>query len=464
MFIDITDIVILCISKHESKNGQTIVQQMIHKVNVFKNPNYKLLFWGVLVSNIAHVIFNFAISLYILKIANTAYGQNNAALVQAIYLAVAGILMVVLTPFGGAIADKVNKVRVMYITDYIRGIAIILGGIALFMIEDATTIIVLLFIVNIILSINSAFFTPSSNSLIRFLLKDEELQQGVSYLQGSHNLQAIIGLILGGILYSSLDIMWIFIINGVGYIISALSEMFIRYDHQAHAGGDTSVKAIMKDIIDGLRYISGQKGILAVIIMALSVNFFFSPIFSNGLPYFIAFGLKLEPSYLFQSFLTPEQWFSVISVMFSLSAIIMSVIIAQTKPKVSYAKTLKKLITIMVAITALSCLAYIFYYLDILPINGILLVLVISMFMMGMITIAFNIPVGMVIQTKVEKHQLGKINSLMSVLSQAMIPLASMVAGILISQVSIIAFYGFSIVGMILVNISYVLSKNANLI
>ncbi len=434
------------------------------KINVFQNPNYKLLFWGVLVSNIAHVIFNFAISLYILRIANIAYGQDNAALVQAIYLAVAGILMVVLTPFGGAIADKVNKVRVMYITDYIRGIAIILGGIALFIIDDAFMIIVLLFIVNIILSINSAFFTPSSNSLIRFLLKDHELQQGISYLQGSHNLQAIIGLILGGIIYSSLDIMWIFIINGTGYIISAISEMFIRYDHTLHAGGDTSVKAILKDIHDGLRYIRGQKGILAVILMALSVNFFFSPIFSNGLPYFVEFGLKLEPDYLLHRFMTPEQWFSVISVMFSLSAIIMSVIIAHAKPKASYARTLKKLITIMVLVTAISCLGFVFYYLDILSINAILLILIVSMFLMGMITIAFNIPVGMVIQTRVEKHQLGKINSLMSVLSQAMIPLASMVAGVLISQVSIIAFYVFSIIGMIVVNISYLLSKNANLI
>lgn len=440
------------------------MEDSIKKINVFRNPNYKLLFWGVLVSNIAHVIFNFAISLYILKIANVAYGRDNAALVQAIYLAVAGILMVVLTPFGGAIADKVNKVRVMYITDYFRGIAIILGGIALFIIQDAFWIIVLLFIVNIILSINSAFFTPSSNSLIRFLLKDNELQQGISYLQGSHNLQAIIGLILGGILYSTLDIMWIFIINGVGYIISAISEMFIRYDHLVHAGGDTHVKAILKDILDGLSYIGGQKGILAVILMALSVNFFFSPIFSNGLPYFIEFGLKLEPNYLLKGFMTPEQWFSVISVMFSLSAIIMSLIIAQAKPKPSYAKTLKKLITIMVSVTAISCLGFIFYYLDVLSINGILIVLIFSMFMMGMITIAFNIPVGMVIQTRVEKHQLGKINSLMSVLSQAMIPLASMVAGVLISQVSIIAFYVFSIVGMIFVNISYLLSKNANLI
>lgn len=432
------------------------------KINVFRNRNYSLLFWGVLVSNIAHVIFNFAISLYILKIANIAYGQDNAALVQAIYLAVAGLLMVLLTPFGGAIADKVNKVRVMYITDYLRGTAIILGGVALFMISDPFLIIVLLFIVNIVLSINSAFFTPSSNSLIRFLLKDHELQQGISYLQGSHNLQAIIGLILGGILYSTLPIMWIFIINGFGYIISALSEMFIRYDHHAHAGGDTHVRAILNDIVDGLRYIKAQKGILAVILMALSVNFFFSPLFSNGMPYFIEFGLKSESDYLFKSFMTPEQWFSAISVMFSFAAIIMSIVIAHAKPKTSYAKTLKKLITVMVFVTALSCLGYILYYSQMISINTMLIVLVVSLFLMGMITIAFNIPVGMVIQTKVEKHQLGKINSLMSVLSQAMIPLAAMVAGLLISQISVIAFYVFSIVGMIIVNIVYVFNKNAN--
>ena len=92
------------------------------KINIFKNRNFNLLFAGVMVSNIAHVLFSFAISLYILRIANAAYGIEKAALIQAAYLAVSGIILLLFMPVGGVLADKLNKVRTMYITDYIRGI------------------------------------------------------------------------------------------------------------------------------------------------------------------------------------------------------------------------------------------------------------------------------------------------------------------------------------------------------
>lgn len=199
------------------------------KVNIFKNKNFNLLFAGVLVSNIAHVLFNFAISLYILRIAKEAFGVEQAA-----YLAVSDIILLVCMPFGGVLADKMNKVRIMYLTDYIRGITIGLVSVAVLLINHAGTLLIILFIMNIILGINSSLFNPASGSLLRFIVKDEELQQASSYMQGSANLQNIIGLILGGIIFATLGIFWIFVINAIGYVISAISEMFIRYDHKAH--------------------------------------------------------------------------------------------------------------------------------------------------------------------------------------------------------------------------------------
>ena len=95
--------------------------------------------------------------------------------------------------------------------------------------------LIILFAMNAILSINSSLFNPASGSLLRFIVKDEELQQASAYMQGSSNLQNIIGLILGGIIFATFGIFWIFVINAIGYIISAISEMFIHYDHKAHA-------------------------------------------------------------------------------------------------------------------------------------------------------------------------------------------------------------------------------------
>jgi MFS transporter, DHA3 family, macrolide efflux protein len=433
------------------------------KINVFKNRNYSLLFWGVFVSNVAHIIFGFAISLYILTLAAEAFGEKPAAMVQAGYLALSGIVLVLLVPFGGVLADKLNKVRTMYITDYIRGLTIILAGLLLLIDMTTTVKIVLLFVMNLILCINAAFFTPASSSLLRFIVSDEELQSGASLLQGAHNIQAIIGLILGGILYSTLGIVWIFIINGAGYILSAVSEMFIRYDHQQHTNSDPlTMKAVFADIKDGISYLFKEKAILGIMFMALALNFFLSPVFSNAMPYFINFKLSLEESYLFMEFLTPENWFSIISVSLSVSAIIMALFLSQSATKDKYGRALKAALIGFVLPVASICVSMILYYAGIIPINAILIILVSMMFIVGIANVSFNIPVSLIMQRKVDRNMLGKVSSVSSVLSQALIPVSSLIAGVIISQINVSALYLFCLIGMLIITFLYVTSKISN--
>lgn len=434
------------------------------KINIFKNKNFSLLFAGVLVSNVAHVLFNFAISLYVLRIANQAYGEKEAALIQALYLALAGIMLLILMPFGGVLADKLNKVRTMYITDYIRGITIGLVAIFILFFDDAFLILVVLFIMNIILSINSALFNPASSSLLRFIVKDEELQQGSAYLQGSHNLQNIIGLILGGIIYASLGIFWVFVINGLGYIFSAISEMFIKYNHLEHTTDDEkmSLKLVLNDMKSGVKYLYHQKAIFATILMALGINLFFSPLFSNGIPYFIEFGLAREPEYLLDQFLTPETWYSIISVSFSLSSVIMALILSRQKTKEKYGKQLKVAISLAASVTTLMSIVMILYYQNQTSISFTLIGLMITLFMTGFMVMMFNIPMNLIIQKNVDPKQLGKVGSVMAVLSQALVPIGSLIAGVIISQLSPTYLYVFSIIGSFTVVFFYVRNKDSN--
>lgn len=436
---------------------------MTDKINVFKNKNFSLLFGGVLVSNIAHILFNFAISLYVLRLAGSVYDQKTAALIQAIYLALSGFVLLLLMPVGGVLADKLNKVRTMYITDFVRGTTILLACLSLFVIDNDFSLIIILFVMNLILSVNSALFTPASSSLLRFIVKDEELQQASAYLYGSSNFQAIIGVLLGGILYASVGIIWIFLINGIGYIISAITEIFIRYDHSQHTSGDTiSMKAVMKDIKDGLSYIVHQKAIFATLLMALGVNFFLSPIFANALPYFIEFSLATAPSFLFDQFLTPETWYSVLSISLSLSAIIMSIALSRRKTRESYHKWLRTAISVFVVLMSCYSLSMILFYGGRIPLDTILPVMIAIFFLLGFANTAFNVPIGLIFQRRVDKSQLGKVNSVSGVLSQALIPVASLIAGVLISQVSVTALYLFSLFGTIFVTLLYVTNKSIN--
>lgn len=238
--------------------------------------------------------------------------------------------------------------------------------------------------------------------------------------------------------------------------------MFITYDHKEHAGEITNIRAMFSDIKDGIRYIYNTKPIFVTLIMALGLNFFLAPIFSNALPYFIEFDLGESTNYLFNSFLEPENWYSIISVAISISAIIMSLILSRRATKESYGRDLKMAILTFVMLVVVMVSVMLAYYFDMISISVVLIGLTAVMFLLGFANTAFNVPVNLVFQRKVDKAQLGKVSSVSGVLSQALIPIASLLAGVLISQISIAAIYIFSLVGMIIVTIFYVTNKQAN--
>ncbi len=434
------------------------------KPKVFQNRNYRLLFWGVLVSNVAHILFGFAISLYILELAKTAYGKDTAALIQAGYLFVSGIILVLFVPLGGVLADRKNKVRIMYITDFIRGGAIILAGAFIALDTPVLWKIVALFVMNVVLSVNSSFFQPAGSSLLRFIVSDEELQPAAAYLQGSNSFQSIIGLVLGGILYATLHISWLFFLNGAGYIISAITEIFIVYDHKSHSQETTSTKEVLYDIREGIRYIFSQKGVLAILTMALLFNFFVHPTFANAMPIFIKFGLADEPSYLFDRVLEPSHWYSIMSIALSVSAVIMSLILSSRKTKERYGGDLKRaLVGFAIPILCIG-LIMILYYQAVIGVNVVLLGVTAMMFLLGFANVSFNVPVSLIMQRQVDRAMLGKVSSVSSVLSQALIPFSSLLAGFIIAKTSISVLYLFCSLGVIGVSFWFVKNKAADTI
>ncbi|HPE00186.1 MAG TPA: MFS transporter [Bacillota bacterium] len=430
---------------------------MENKVNVFKNKNYALLFYGVLVSNVAHILFNFVMSLYVLRIAKEVYGETYAPLVQGVYLGVAGLVLLVFMPFGGVLADRINKVRIMYLTDYIRGFVILSVGLIIFINPSSSIKLIALFAMNVILGLNSAFFNPASGSLLKFIVTEDELPQASSLLHGSMSLQNIAGLILGGIMFSALNIYVIFFINGLAYLISAVTEMFIKYDHNNHRE-DKDVK-VFQEIKSGIKYLYNYKAMFSLLLMALTLNFFTVPIINNAFPYFIDYGLSSETNYLFESFLTVENWYSVILICFSVAGIIMAVILAKTPKKESYGNALMGSIFAFGVAIAFMASVMILYYLGYLSIDITLILTVVSCLIAGLASTKFNVPVQIIMQNNIDHNQLGKVVSVSNVMSQALIPFASLMAGFVISQFSIISLYILCTVGLGIVILIYYKKK-----
>ena len=151
-------------------------EQQPKQRNVFRNRNYTLVFLGALVSNIASLFYSFAVSFYILKIT------GNNALIQGLYLATGGVTFCIVTLFGGVVADRFNKAKIMYICDFLKG-AIILGFtlFLMFVIKSTGWKIAGLFIVTVLGNIIAGLFTPASAALLPQIVEEDQFQQAQSY-------------------------------------------------------------------------------------------------------------------------------------------------------------------------------------------------------------------------------------------------------------------------------------------
>ena len=109
--------------------------------NVFTNRNFRLVFLGALVSEIGAILFNFAAGFYILEIS------GNNAFLQGLILALSGAVMLIMTPIGGVLGDRINKATIMFICDYIKGGLIILTNVLMLLFRSPGAHIALLFFV-----------------------------------------------------------------------------------------------------------------------------------------------------------------------------------------------------------------------------------------------------------------------------------------------------------------------------
>ena len=150
------------------------------------------------------------------------------------------------------------------------------GILLLTVIEGDFYHIVILFAAGILGSAVSGIFSPAAGALLPHIIEEEQLQQGNSYFSIRSSLQSILGVVLAGVLYAALDIRALFLIVGLSYVASGVSEMFIRYEHTSPEEKLT-LKVALADMGEGLRYIKAQKAILAMMSAIVFINFFFSP-------------------------------------------------------------------------------------------------------------------------------------------------------------------------------------------
>ena len=239
------------------------------------NRDFLLLWQGQAVSGVGTSLSQIATIYWLLQATGSATTMGLVSMASAL----PGVL---LGPIGGAIADRFSRRRLIIAGDCVLGLVMLLVGVAFFVIEDAVGLKVgCLVAAGVLSGMVNAFFRPAVMASIPNLVPMTRLNTANALNSFSMMTSMTVGQAVGGVLFRLLGAPVLFIVNGVTYLLSSLSEAFIRMPQKLPDTPPT-LRSLMAafggDIVTGLRYVWGRAGLRNMVLAFAVLNFVTAPL------------------------------------------------------------------------------------------------------------------------------------------------------------------------------------------
>ena len=248
------------------------------------NKNYILLLQGNAVSAIGDVLYSVAIGYWV-------YDQTGSSALMGIMSSIAMFVTMLVSPFSGTIVDKSDRKMLIVGMDALRGIIMLVVGV-LALTNNLSVPIVL--IAAFLAAMCSVFFTPSVSTTLIDIIPHDEVVRGQSVQSGITAFINLVGKALSGAIVAFVGVPLIITLNGVSYLISAFTEMFIDVPKTKKQGEKVTLYGILKDFkVAAIGFL--QNRFLKIFIpCAMLLNLLGSGASSLMLPFVLEKGFTVE--------------------------------------------------------------------------------------------------------------------------------------------------------------------------
>jgi MFS family permease len=237
------------------------------------NTNFRLLVVGQTVTLFGSALLRFALSLHVLDVTGRADVFATLYAISAVPL--------LLSPIGGAIADRLNRRNLMVAIDATNG-AITLALIVMLLVKDGS--IMAIGTAMLLFGVTSAMESPTVMACIPSVVPSEKLVQANGIISGTGSLAQIAAPVLGGVFYGIMGLNSLLVAGCVAFFLASGMEIFIRMPFEGQSREDRMVKTIAKDMRKGFAYVKDQPLVRNSMILAALLNLFLSPFFIVGIP------------------------------------------------------------------------------------------------------------------------------------------------------------------------------------
>lgn len=246
--------------------------------------DFTLVVMGQVISLFGNAAIRFALPLYLLNLTGSSalYGTVTAC---------AFLPAILLSPMGGMIADRVNKRNVMVALDFLTAAVIF----AFSLLMDTLGLVPLLTTTLMILYGIAGTYQPSVQASIPALVCPEQTMGANSVINTVSSFSALIGPVLGGLLYSAWGlkpVLWVCI---VCFFLSAVMELFIRIPFQKQTSGGGILKTVRNDFAESIRFLQAEKPVIRKgMFVVCGINLFLSAMILVAMPWLITEVLDLN--------------------------------------------------------------------------------------------------------------------------------------------------------------------------
>ncbi len=236
----------------------------------------------------ANAVNRFGDSVDSIALSLLMYEVTGSASMMALLLAVNYLPTIILQPIAGAVVDRMDKKAVMVWMDFARGAVVAL--IALLVYLDALSTPTL-FVCVALISTLETLRIPAGACAMPALLEKEKYTVGVALNGGLGQACTVIGLALAGPIVEGLGMEWAFAIDMGTFFFSgaAIAALKIKLPPR-HDAEKVSVRAVGRDMLEGLRYLKGSRLLWAITLLGMALNFiatpvntFYTPFVTDGL-------------------------------------------------------------------------------------------------------------------------------------------------------------------------------------
>ena len=241
--------------------------------------DFTLMVIGQIISLLGNAVLRFALPLQVLDATGSAAAFGGV-------LALSMVPVLLCSPLGGVLADRVPRQRIMWGLDFFT--AALAAGYGLLFARGHSVAAVGGMMV--LLSAIQALYQPAVQASIPVLVAEEHLPAANGVVAQVQALSSLLGPILGGVLYGWVGLAPIVWVGAACFFGSAVMELFLRIPFRRREDGGAPLAAVGRDLRDaGVFLVREQPGLLRVLALIALIN-----LFLVGLPYLIKITLGLS--------------------------------------------------------------------------------------------------------------------------------------------------------------------------